>query len=88
LDELSECISSGDNTDEEIDRILLTRILNNFLENQTDETRRIFVKRYWYMLSVTQISKELSISESKVKSSLMRSRQKLKQMLIDEGVVI
>ena len=48
----------------------------------------IFVRRYWYMDSVKDIAKRYEISESKVKSSLLRSRQKLSAYLTEEGYVL
>ncbi len=85
LEELSECISGGNEIDSAIDSSLLSNILNEFLRSLSDEARRIFIKRYWYMLSVSDISEEMSISVSKVKSSLMRTRNKLKEKLEEEG---
>jgi RNA polymerase sigma-70 factor (ECF subfamily) len=38
------------------------------------------------MASVSEISKDFSISESKVKSMLFRTREKLRQYLIKEGI--
>ena len=86
LDELSECISNANEIDDAINSIILSKVLNNFLKALSDESRRIFIKRYWYMLSVSEISEEMSISISKVKSSLMRTRKKLKEKLEEEGV--
>lgn len=64
----------------------LREALEGFLRSLPDEQRRIFIKRYWYMNSISQISKDLFISQSKVKSTLMRTRQKLKNYLIEEGI--
>ncbi len=85
LEELSECLSKGNEIDTAIDSALLSKVLNSFLRTLSDEARRIFIKRYWYMLSISEISEEMSISVSKVKSSLMRTRNKLKEKLEEEG---
>lgn len=49
------------------------------------DARKIFVKRYWYMENVKDIAKELEVSESKVKMTLLRTRDKLKAHLLKEG---
>ena len=88
LEELQECIPSSQTVESEIDSRELTEHLNAFLKTLTDENRKIFLQRYWYILSVTEIAKENSFSESKVKMSLMRTRNNLKIFLEKEGVVI
>ena len=87
LDELSEIIS--DKSEEAfVEAEELTILINRFLRSLPQEDRRIFLKRYWYMSSVTKIAEELSFSDSKVKSVLYRTRVKLKKYLIREGVCI
>ena len=44
----------------------------------------IFVRRYYLSESVTDITEALKVSESKVKSSLFRTRNKLKKYLSKE----
>ena len=86
LDELSECIPDGK---EDIgDLVALRDSLNRFLRSLPADSRRVFICRYWYMHSVSQIAEEFSVSESKVKSMLMRTRKKLKLHLEKEGFVI
>ena len=81
LDELSECVGDEDFTDE----LELKDMLNRFLASLPKEQRVIFVRRYWYMCSVSEISKSLSMSVGSVKSSLSRSREKLKAYLERDG---
>ncbi len=85
LEELDECISGGDNTDRIADNIALKDCLNSFLGSLKADERKLFVKRYWYMMPVKDIADETGFSESKVKMSLMRTREKLKTVLISEG---
>ena len=44
------------------------------------------MRRYWYLSSIEEIAKDYSMSESKVKMSLLRSRKALKQVLKEEGI--
>ena len=50
-------------------------MLDEFLKGLKEEDRDIFVRRYWYMDDIKEISRRHSVSESKVKSSLFRSRK-------------
>jgi len=85
LDELSEVIP--DESEEDSLAVKeLSKHINSFLRSLPLETRRVFIKRYWHMASVSDISKDFSISESKVKSMLFRTREKLRQYLIKEGI--
>ena len=47
--------------------------------------RKIFMCRYWYMDSITDISTRFGFSESKVTSMLYRIRGRLKVVLEKEG---
>ncbi len=86
LGELDECIPAEFNLENEINLIELTNLLNKFLKDSPKKQRVIFVSRYWYGLSVAQIAEKYSVSESLVKSSLFRSREKLKKFLENEGI--
>ncbi len=84
LHELEECIP--DDADDDIcDAVALRDSLNRFVSLLSDDQRRVFIKRYWHMHSVSDIARELGMGESKVKTSLMRTRNKLKQHLTKEG---
>ena len=49
----------------------------SFLESLKKGDCDIFIRRYWYMDSISEISARHGISESRIKSSLYRSRKKL-----------
>ncbi|WP_036610222.1 RNA polymerase sigma factor [Oribacterium sp. P6A1] len=90
LDELSECIADTktDRPDDIPDKITLTECINRFLENQSADSRKIFVRRYWYMSPVSEIAAEYGFSESKVKMTLSRMRAALLQELEKEEIVV
>ena len=62
--------------------------INEFLGTISESSRRIFIRRYWYFDTVGDIAKKFSFSESKVKSDLYHSREKLRKLLITKGVRI
>lgn len=88
LEELRECLPASDNTESIIEEMALTDILNRFLASLSSERRKIFMRRYWYFSTVREIAAEYGMSESKVKMSLLRSRNALKNLLIREGISI
>ena len=63
-------------------------LLTAFLREESRDNRVIFVRRYFSGESVAEIAQSLGYSESKVKSSLLRTRTKLKGYLEKEGVRI
>jgi RNA polymerase sigma-70 factor (ECF subfamily) len=86
LDELHECIPSSNHVDQFVDDLALAEIFNRFLATLSKEKRMIFMRRYWYLSPIAEIAADYSMSESKVKMSLYRSRNALKQVLEEEGV--
>ena len=61
---------------DEIQRKEILEILEKFLDSLKKGDRDIFIRRYWYMDSISEISARHGISESRIKSSLYRSRKK------------
>ncbi len=86
LEELDECISSNNNVENKINYNELVNILNNFLSELSQDKRKIFLERYWYLYSIKEISLRNDISESNVKTILLRLRQYLKDYLKEGGL--
>lgn len=87
LEELEECLAEREEGDP-LDRIALRDALSAFLRSQPDLARRVFIRRYWYMDPVAEIARAFAISESRVKSLLMRQREKLRKYLSGEGIEV
>lgn len=88
LAELEECISAGDTVGRECDRAELSAALERFLRDLPEEKRRVFLRRYWYFVPVKEIALQCGMSESKVKSMLLRTRNQLREFLEREGIAI
>ena len=88
LDELSELIGGSSEVEEQLDLSVLTDLINKFLKKCEKQARTVFVQRYWYMMSVKEIAKENRMSDSNVKMTLSRTRDKLKVYLEEEGYCI
>lgn len=83
-DELAECIADDKNPE---DTLGLKEVINDFLENLEEKNRCIFMKRYWYVMSISEIAKEEGLKESTIKMRLLRMRNKLKVKLEQEDVL-
>ncbi len=87
LAELEETVPDNryrpDISDEE-----LGRLLSEFLMSQSPDVRNAFIRKYWYFDSIADIAKRYSFRESKVKSMLFHARERLKDFLEKEGVLI
>ncbi len=88
LDELSFCIPAKETVESQIEERELIALLNRFLETLPEESRILFVRRYWYGDSIADIAAKYDLGESKVKMNLLRTREKLKVVLEKEGVAI
>lgn len=86
LDELTECIPDKNNVEQTVETQILSEAVNSFIKELPDREQQVFLCRYWYMDSVEAIAAEFGFSESKVKSMLYRTRQKLRARLEKEGL--
>ena len=74
--------------DQETDALEFRTFLNRFLRSLPKTSRMMFVRRYWYGESIAQIADAFECSEEKVKSTLFRTRNKLRQSMIKEGIYL
>lgn len=88
LDELEECLASSVNVENEFAVKELTRLLDSFLDTLDKENRIMFVRRYWYSDSISDIAEMFHISSNKVTVRLFRTREKLKNYLRKAGFII
>ncbi len=87
FEELEPCLFTKEASLEHfIDEYSFKEFINRFLRNQPKEARVFFVRRYWYGDSIKQIATENNVREEKVKTSLFRTRNKLKLAMQKEGI--
>ena len=82
--ELDECLADEESIDI-AEAVVLRDLLNRFIWSLPKKTRNIFVRRYWYASSLTEIAKEYGMKESAVAMLMFRTRQKLREFLQKEG---
>ena len=84
-EELEACLPSLEG---EADATQFREFINRFLQRLPKETRVMFVRRYWYGESVAEIARNCGYSEEKVKSSLFRTRNKLREAMVKEEIYL
>lgn len=85
LDELTEVVPDSETAESEAERQELIRIIHAFLSRLEGDSRVIFLMRYWYLYSVSDTAKKLGFTQSKVKMTLKRTRDSLRDLLREEG---
>lgn len=86
LEELEDCVSGRESTEDAVLRKELLSGINCFLEKLPPMERKVFLCRYWYLDSVQEIAQRFGFSQSKTASMLHRIRGKLNRYLEKEGL--
>lgn len=80
--ELADC-----SFEEKIDAREFGRKIDAFLDTIDEESRVVFVRRYWFSDEISEIALTVGTSESNVYQKLSRTRKKLRKYLEKEGVI-
>ena len=64
------------------------KLISAFLRTQKEDIRNVFIRKYYFFDSVSEIAARYTFTESKVKNMLYHTREKLKDYLIKEGVTL
>ena len=70
----------------EVEARELGRILDGFIRSQNEENQLIFLRRYWYVDTVSEIAERYGLSEGAVQMRLNRMKTKLAAYLEKEGI--
>ncbi|MBC5581455.1 sigma-70 family RNA polymerase sigma factor [Anaerofilum sp. BX8] len=85
LEELSDYLSAGAPVEQEMDHKELVAAINDFLDALSADKRNIFVCRYWYFDSLSDIGSRFGMTEKNVSVTLSRLRLKLHNYLSKRG---
>lgn len=85
IEELDFCLASQEDVEEHYLQKELTGMLQSFLSGLPETERNVFLCRYWYMDSIRDIATEFGFTQGKVKTMLMRTRNKLRVYLEKKG---
>ena len=85
LSELGECLPPDGSPSNETEMLALRDALNRFMRSLPEQTQKVFLRRYWYASSVSEIAADYGMNKSSVGVLLMRTREKLRAFLKEEG---
>ena len=85
LDELAGCVSGNEDTEQAYVYKELVAAINDFLGTLPTKKRNIFVCRYWYTDSISDIAARYNMTYAAVSMELNRLRTKLHNYLIERG---
>lgn len=88
LEELEDCVSGSEDVEQKVMEQELVKAIDLFLSRLPLVKRQIFVCRYWYADSVSDIAKRFKMTENSVSVTLSRTRGKLKAYLLERGFAI
>ena len=86
LDELAQCVSDAD-TAKELEVSELEEAVNRFLHSLPERECSVFLRRYWFAEPMADIARRYGMRENTVRTSLFRSREKLRRHLEKEGLL-
>ncbi|MBR3449027.1 MAG: sigma-70 family RNA polymerase sigma factor [Oscillospiraceae bacterium] len=87
LSELEQVIAAPDDVQKHTEQQLLNEAIGRFLDGLPGEQRDMLLKRYWYLMTARDIAKEMQIPESRVRVTLMRLRNRLREYLEKEELL-
>ena len=86
--ELEEILSDESIPRPEVGTDEVSKLISDFLRKEKEDARNVFIRKYWFFDSVSDIATRYSFTESKVKNMLYHTRNKLREYLKKEGVVL
>lgn len=87
LDELEWLITDEETVNRMENGVELSEMLNDFLEKTKPKNRKLFMSRYYFNMSISEIAQRFDMSESAVKTRLSRIRSSLHSYLSERGVI-
>lgn len=88
LEELAHCVPSAARVEDMMEEREIAKSIEQFLLTYSERERKIFVGRYWYLYSISELAAAYHMSESRVASLLYRMRKKLKKYLEKEEIFL
>ena len=85
LEELENCLAASVTVEQEISAKELSQEIDSFLDTLDRDNRVMFVRRYWYSDSISDLAEMFQTSNNNVSVRLSRTREKLKKHLKKGG---
>lgn len=87
LDELAECLAAESDVASEYESKELGQAIRQFVNALPDRDRNVFLRRYFFVESVADISAQFGLTKNNVMVILSRTRKKLKHHLYKKGLI-
>ena len=85
IDELEEILPDNESVFDSIAASELASLINRFLRSCDEDQRDIFILRYYGYMQISDIAKKYGFTQSRVKMTLKRCRDKLAEYLERNG---
>lgn len=86
-EELAQCIPGAGSVETALENRALSDCIDRFVRGLDKDARLVFMRRYFWSMSLEEISELTGYSQSKLKSMLFRARNKLKAQLERENLL-
>ncbi len=86
LSELGDCVPARDSVQRTAEVKELSELISRWLYGLGDESRALFIRRYWNGDSVKSLAQELGMQPNAMTKRLLRLRESLRAYLENEGV--
>ncbi|MBR5722768.1 MAG: sigma-70 family RNA polymerase sigma factor, partial [Oscillospiraceae bacterium] len=80
-------IAAPDDIQRQTEQQVLNHAIGRFLDDLPEEQRNMLLKRYWYLMTSREIAKDMQIPETRVRVTLMRLRNRLREYLEKEDLL-
>ncbi len=87
-EELADCIADSSTPESVYHARELTHYIEDFIDGLSSTNQLLFVRRYFYMESVRDLSRATGLKENAVRTRLSRLRQQLRQQLEEKEVAL
>ncbi len=86
LDELEECVDMTADVEAFSDSTEISEAIKEFLDSMDEDKSAVFVLRYWYFMTESEIAEIRYMSINYVRVTLYRQRKALKEFLEKKGL--
>ncbi len=88
MEELENCLASPNTAEDELAGKELAHIIEGFLDTLSVENRVIFLRRYWFSDTYSDIAQRVGLTEKNVSVRLTRTRKQLREYLFQKEVLV
>ena len=88
LDEIADCIPASFSIEDEIMAKEAAGVIDDFLETLDQQSRIMFIRRYWYADSIEEIAALFHKSKHYISVRLSRIRKALRQYIGKKGIFL